>query len=103
MDKETELWMPEARHAAASCWCDDETKSIVMDPILAEAVAKRIAAWMATSAQAYKNVDYYRGLVIRCGNAIGPKAYICDDGSVSDDCLCAKVPELVEEICKNAS
>lgn len=103
MDQETELWMPEARQLAAQCWCDKETENKEMDTVLAEAVAKRIAAWMATAAQGYRNADYYRGLVVQCGNAIGPKAYIADDGSVSDDCLCAKVPELVEEICKNGS
>jgi hypothetical protein len=38
-----EDWMPEARAIAAQCWCDEETKHIEMDPVLAEAVARRIA------------------------------------------------------------
>lgn len=91
-----ETWMPEARHFAAQCWCDEETKSTKMDTVLAEAVARRIAAWMETAAQNQRNCDYLRGLLVRCGNALGEPAFTCDDGSKSEDVLCAKVPELVE-------
>lgn len=94
--KPSDCWIDEARQIAAQCWCDDETKDRVMDAALAEAVAQRIAAWMDTAAQAQRGVDYYRGLVVRCGNALGDAAKTCDDGSKSDDVLCAKVPELVE-------
>src|SRR5437762_2398896 len=93
-----ETWMEEARQQAAQCWCDDETKDLVMDVALAEAVAKRIAAWMDTAAQAQRNVDYYRDLLIRCGEALGESAYTADDGSKSLEVLCAKVPELVESL-----
>jgi hypothetical protein len=96
-----ETWMNEARQIAAQCWCDEETKNTAMDPVLAEAVAKRIAAWMDTGAQAQRNCDYYRGLVVRCGNALGEAAKTCDDGSKSEDVLCAKVPELVEALVAN--
>lgn len=44
-------WMDEARQVAAQCWCDEETKDRVMDHALAEAVARRIAAWMDTAMQ----------------------------------------------------
>lgn len=91
-------WMDEARQAAAQCWCDEETKDRVMDPVLAEAIAKRIAAWMADSAQYASGCDYYRGLLMRCGKAIGGAAYTADDGSIQDTVLCAKIPELVEEL-----
>ena len=89
-------WMEEARMAAAQCWCDKETKDKVMDPVLAEAVAKRIANWMDTAAQNQRNTDYYRGLLERCGKAIGDRAFITDDGSRSEDVLCAKIPEIIE-------
>ena len=69
MKKEND-WMKEAREAAAQCWCDDETKHIEMDAVLAEAVAKRIAAWMDMSARTQRNCDYYRDLVIRCGRGL---------------------------------
>lgn len=91
-------WMEEARVIAAQCWCDKETENTDMDPVLAESVAKRIAAWMQTAAQNQRNTDYYRGLIVRCGVAIGPDAYRQDGGGVSEDVLCAKVPELVEAL-----
>jgi len=92
-------WMTEAREIAAHCWCDPETKDREMDTVLAEAVARRIAVWMETAAQNEQNADYYRKLVVRCGKAIGLAAYTCDDGSISEDVLCDKVPELFEKVC----
>lgn len=93
-------WINEARQIAAQCWCDKETENKVMDVVLGEAFAKRLAVWMETAAQNQRNTDYYRGLLVRCGEAIGKEAYIQDDGGMSDDVLCAKVPELVEKMCK---
>ena len=95
MEKEID-WMEEAMMFAAQCWCDPETEHLIMDPVLAEAVAKRIAVWMETAAQNQRNTDYYRGLVERCGKAIGKAAYTQDDGGITEDVLCAKVPKLVE-------
>jgi len=89
-------WMDEALEQAAQCWCDPEIEGRVMDPPLAEAIAKRIANWMDTAAQNQRNADYYRGLLVRCGEAIGDQAYIADDGNISEHVLCAKIPELVE-------
>lgn len=91
-------WMEEARELAAQCWCDEETKYTIMDPVLAEAVAKRIAFWMEEAARNGRNTEYYRGLVEKCGETIGQGARIADDGSRSQDVLCAKVPELVAAI-----
>ena len=88
--------MEEARQIAAQCWCDEETQDREMDVVLAEAVAKRIAAWMETAAQNQRNTDYYRGLLERCGKAIGDRAYTQDDGGKTEDVLCAKIPEIVE-------
>lgn len=53
-------WMPEARQMAAQCWCDDDTRDIEMDARLAEAVARRIAAWMETGAFHARNEVYWR-------------------------------------------
>jgi hypothetical protein len=55
-------WIEEARAAAAQCWCDETTKHLVLDPALAEAVARRIAAWMDTAAQHARNEEYWRNL-----------------------------------------
>lgn len=89
-------WMDEARQIAAQCWCDEETRDREMDTKLAESVSKRIAAWMEIAAQNQRNADYYRGLLERCGVAIGDRAYVQDDGGKSDGVLCAKIPEIVE-------
>ena len=93
-------WMPEARQIVGQCWCDEETKNIEMDALLAEAFAKRLAMWMEIAAQHSRNEDYYRGLVQQCGQVIGKEAYIQDDGGIVDSVLCAKVPELVERLVK---
>jgi len=94
-------FLDEARQISAQCWCDEETKHIPMDPRLAEAFAQRLASWMDTAAQCSRNIDYFRSLLVRCGNAIGEASHICDDGFTrSEDVLCAKVPELVEALCR---
>src|SRR5690606_18748043 len=49
--------------------------------------------WMEAAAQFSRNQDYYRGLVVAIGKQIGEEAYVCDDGAISEDVLCAKVPE----------
>ena len=90
-------WMEEARGLAAQCWCDEETENIEMDVILAEAVAKRLSNWMQTAAQNQRNADYYRGLLGQCGEAIGDRAFMCDDGTISQDVLCAKIPEIIDK------
>ena len=93
---EQSIWMDEARKLAAQCWCDVETEDRIMDPVLCEAIAKRIVAWMDIAAQNQRNTDYYRGLLEQCGEAIGRQAYTKDDGSVSKSVLCAKIPGLVD-------
>jgi hypothetical protein len=96
-------WIDEARELAAQCWCDIETEDRVFDSVLAEAIAKRIAVWMETAAQNQQNTEYYRGLVERCGMAIGERAFIADDGTKSEDILCAKIPEIVETLIPQSS
>lgn len=51
--------------------------------------------WERTAAQYHDGVEYYRGLVVKIGEQFGAAAKTCDDGSLSEDVLCAKVPEVV--------
>ncbi|HNB60356.1 MAG TPA: hypothetical protein PK308_08570 [Phycisphaerales bacterium] len=88
-------WMEEARQLAAQAWCDEETKHLVMQPELAEAAARRIAAWMCTAAQHARNEEFYRGLLDRCAEHLGPDVFVSEDGSVQASPLRLKVPELV--------
>ena len=90
-----EQHMEQARMLAAQCWCDEETSSTEMDATLAEAVARRIAAWMETAAQMARNAEFYRGLLDECAKHLGEAAYTADDGTVMDEPLRLKVPELV--------
>lgn len=94
-------WIEEARTIAAQCWCDEETKGIDMEVVLADAFAKRLASWMNIAAQNQRNTDYYRDLLIECGETIGEPAFTCDDGTLSDDVLCAKIPEIIKEYYTN--
>jgi hypothetical protein len=89
-------FIDEAREQAVQCWCDKETSDWVMDPVLCEAIAQRIAAWMQIAAQNSRNTDYYVGLLDRIAMVFGQDAYISDDGSVQEEPLRAKMPELVE-------
>ncbi len=81
---------------AKSCWCDEETKDLERDDALVNAVAKRIAIWVETATQNHENTMFYRGLVERCGKAIGERAFTQDDGNICEDVLCIKVPEIIE-------
>ena len=69
-----------------------------MDSDLAEAVARRIAAWMDTAAMFARNEDFYRGLLDRCATTLGRDAFTADDGSVYDSPVRLKIPELVERL-----
>lgn len=96
-------WMEEARGIAAQCWKHDDTKNIEMDSRLAEHFALQLGAWIRTAEQESRNRDYYRRLLVKCGESIGKQAYIQDDGGVVTDVLVAKIPELVEKLVqKNA-
>jgi hypothetical protein len=99
-------FMPEARQFAAQCWCDPETSHITMDPILAEAIAWRIATWMSNAAQHHRNEEFYRGLLDKCAAELGPvrpKVFVCDDGTIAIDPLRLKIPELVAELATAAT
>jgi hypothetical protein len=96
-------WFELATQITGECWCDAETEGIIMDENLATAFAKRLVLWIETAAQNQNNADYYRGLVIKCGKSIGKEAYIQNDGGISTDVLCAKVPELVEKLARGLS
>jgi len=54
--------------------------------------------WMETARQHLKNEEFYRELVVQIGEKFGDIAYISDDGSVQEDVLCLKVPELVSDL-----
>ena len=54
--------------------------------------------WIETAREYANNADFFRSLVVKCGVAIGAESYIQDDGGISKDVLCIKVPTLVEKL-----
>lgn len=91
-----------ARYAVAQGWQEPETREREMDSVLAEAISRPVgralSAWWETAAQHHRNEQYYRGLLVKIGEMIGAEAYVSDDGSVHDDVLVAKIPELVSKL-----
>lgn len=77
-----------------------------MDAELCNAVAKRIATWMDEAARFARNEDFYRQLLDQCAKNLGPlraRAFIQDDGGISDRPLRLKIPGLVAELSSNCS
>lgn len=69
-----------------------------MDPALAEQFAFILANWMKMGALFGRNADFYRDLLIETAVKLGLAVYVSDDGSVQDEPLLLKVPELVAEL-----
>jgi hypothetical protein len=42
-----------------------------------------------------KNADFYKGLLEQVAKHLGPEVFVSDDGSVQEDPLMLKIPELV--------
>jgi hypothetical protein len=89
-------WMNDARQVAGQCWGDPETSDRVLDPVLADAVARRIAVWMDTAA-------CYRDLLDQCAASLGPEVYRSDDGSMQDRPIRLKIPGLVAQLAVRAT
>lgn len=61
--------------------------------------------WFETAREMSNNVEFYRNLLLEIGARFGVAAYTSDDGSVQQDVLALKVPELVralEQRCEKA-
>jgi len=65
--------------------------------------AALVAYWMDTAAQNERNTDYYRGLLEKIGKRLGKPAFIADDGTVMQDVICAKVPDIVDDLLEDST
>ena len=83
---------------AAQCWQDEETKDKVFDAGLAFAFAKRLAFFIQTAADYARGAEYYRGIIDQCGAHIGIEAFTSDDGTIQEDAVAARLPELVQKL-----
>jgi hypothetical protein len=73
-----------------------------MNNTLIEQLSNELDNWKEAAAQADLNADYYRNLLVQCGQAIGKEAYTCDDGTPQADVLVSKVPGLVRGLVMRA-
>lgn len=55
-------------------------------------------AWQDTAMQYARNTDFYCGIVNQIGEMFGDLAKTADDGSLSEDVIALKVPELVKDL-----
>lgn len=62
-----------------------------------------VSFWEDVAAQNARNTEYYRDLLDRAAIYLGDDVFACDDGSVSDSPLRAKIPELVSALASRAS
>ena len=65
---------------------------------VAEDNFRTMQGWEATATEMSDGVDFYRGVVHEIGNMFGLRARISDDGSIQEEVLALKVPELVQEL-----
>ena len=78
-----------------------ERRGIVAQPATSSALERVMVErdnWMESARQATVNADYYRGLVVECGRAVGDAAHRDDTGKWKPEVLCAKVPEAVRQM-----
>lgn len=68
-------------------------EALLAEPAPAPSGAVR-EAWMDSARQFARNEAYYRGLIETALKDV-PDAYLCDDGTRSEDVLCAKLPDIV--------
>lgn len=55
-------------------------------------------AWEETAAQHASNESFYRDLLVKIGKIFGEDAYTAGDGSIQEDVIVLKIPDLVTEI-----
>lgn len=72
----------------------DYTKSLPEPKNIRDAIRQR-DGWVEAAAYHEKNERFYRDLVIEIGEMFGESAKTSDDGSIGQDVLALKVPELV--------
>ncbi len=91
-----------AMQFAAQAWCQPETSGKEIDPALAMSFATVLDNWMDTASQEARNAAFYRDLIDQCAQVLGPEAYTADDGTVMQDPVRLKVPELVARLVHGA-
>jgi hypothetical protein len=63
-----------------------------------EQLIRHCANWIQSYAQESDNSNFYRSIVTQIGEMFGETAKTSEDGSIQEDILTLKVPELVKEL-----
>lgn len=82
-------------HLACDCREDAICKEVTGLRERLAAAKKAREAWTETARMHAKNEAYYRDLIVRTLSGT-PAAFVSDDGSVQQNVICAKLPELYE-------
>lgn len=60
-----------------------------------------VMSWVDMARNFSMSSEFYRDLLVKTGNMLGPEARRSDDGSMQQDVLVTKVPEMVEQLLRN--
>lgn len=58
-------------------------------------------SWEESARQFARDVDFYRGLLRQCGQLLGKDCYTSEDGTVQEDVLAIKVPEVLHKLLRD--
>lgn len=92
--------LPTAREYAAALENERGQHNITKDKVkeferYADNAQAKVDALTTDAAQYLRGLEFYRGIVVQIGDMFGVAARTSDDGSVQQDVLALKVPELV--------
>jgi len=59
---------------------------------------KNAEYWKSVAEQAMRNVEFYQGLLDDCARHLGVEAFTADDGSIMEEPVRLKIPELVQKL-----
>lgn len=85
-------------------WCVEQvfTAFSDADARARDALASR-EGWESVARDMAKNCDFWHGIVLQVGEMFGVEAKTADDGSIMEDVLALKVPELVRALLDRAN
>jgi hypothetical protein len=64
------------------------------------ALQKEVTNWKEGAAQYHQNANFYCGLLDKVGEHLGPEVFVSDDGSIQDEPIRLKIPDMVAALRK---
>jgi hypothetical protein len=78
--------------------CDSECALVGVLRAELDAARRERDGWQRDAERFSRNEQFYHGLIQQIGQPFGVRARTSDDGSVQEDVLALRVPELVEDL-----